>query len=128
MIDLALLAIVAFVQNMAFTWVSRSRNGGDPVYHRLAALCSNGIWFLTTLLIWNQLWAALTTGDWWRIIVVGAVYVFATTEGSVLMMRILLKTERGQQKVGANSHQGQTSGFGGPWHRIRTYFRGNRSR
>ena len=31
-----------------------------------------------------------------------AVYVLATTEGSVLMMRILLKKETGKRKVGAS--------------------------
>jgi hypothetical protein len=101
MIELALLGVVAFVQNMAFTWVSRSRNSGDPSYHRWAAICSNGVWFVTTLLIWNQLWSALTAGEWWRIAATGLVYVIATTEGSVLMMRILLKTEKGKRKVGA---------------------------
>ena len=101
MLDLIFLGIVAFVQNMAFTWVSRSRNSGDPNYHRWAAIASNGIWFITTLLIWNQLWLALTVGDWLKIALTGAVYVAATTEGSVLMMRILLKTEKNKQKVGA---------------------------
>ena len=100
-IELTLLAVVAFIQNMAFTWVSRSRNSGDPLYHRWAALTSNGVWFITTLLIWNQIWVALTTGDWWRIVATGLVYIVATTEGSVMMMRILLKTESGKRKVGA---------------------------
>jgi hypothetical protein len=36
-LDLLLLAVVSFVQTMAFTWVSRSRNSGDPSYHRYAA-------------------------------------------------------------------------------------------
>jgi hypothetical protein len=102
-IELSVLAVVAFVQNMAFTWVSRSRNSGDPSYHRWASWCSNGIWFITTLLIWNQLWAALTNGDWWRIAATGAVYIIATTEGSVLMMKILLKKETGKRKVGASA-------------------------
>lgn len=101
MLDIALLGVVAFIQNMAFTWVSRSRNSGDPNYHRWAALASNSIWFVTTLLIWNQLWSALTTGEWWRVAVVGVTYVVATTEGSVLMMKILLKKEKGKRQVGA---------------------------
>jgi hypothetical protein len=100
-IQLAILAVIAFIQNMAFTWVSRSRNSGDPNYHRYAAICSNGIWFVTQLLIINQVWPALTNGEWWRLLATGAVYVIATTEGSVLMMRILLKSETGKRKVGA---------------------------
>jgi hypothetical protein len=100
-LSLVVLAVVAFMQNMAFTWVSRSRNSGDPNYHRYAALSSNGIWFITTLLIWNQLFGALTQGEWWKIALTGLVYVIATTEGSVLMMKVLLKTETGKRKVGA---------------------------
>lgn len=101
-LDLVVLFVVAFVQNMAFTWVSRSRNSGDPNYHRWAAICSNGIWFITQLLIWNQLWQAWTQAEWWRLALLGVVYVIATTEGSVLMMKILLKTETGKRKVGAS--------------------------
>jgi hypothetical protein len=101
LLTLFALAVIAFVQNMAFTWVSRSRNSGDPDYHRWAAICSNAIWFVTQLLIWNQIWAALKDGEWWRLAVVGVVYVIATTEGSVLMMRILLRKESGKRRVGA---------------------------
>lgn len=100
-ISLAVLFVVAFLQNMAFTWVSRSRNSGDPNYHRYAAICSNGIWFMTTLLIWNELFGAMTKGEWWKVLLTGLVYVVATTEGSVLMMKILLKKETGLRKVGA---------------------------
>jgi len=99
--DLIRLAIVAFLQNMAFTWVSRSRNSGDPNYHRYAAICSNGIWYVTNILITMQVWQSVKTGNWWNMVAVGVVYVVATTEGSVLMMKILLKKETGKRKVGA---------------------------
>lgn len=98
---LALLAVTAFVQNMAFTWVSRSRNGGDVSYHRIASIASNGVWFFTQILLYSAVWASLTQGEWWKILLTGAVYVIATTEGSCLMMRILLRTESGKRKVGA---------------------------
>lgn len=99
--SLVVLFVVAYVQNMAFTWVSRSRNSGDPSYHRYAAICSNGIWFVTNILISMQVWEVLKTGEWWQLVVVGFVYIVATTEGSVRMMKILLKTETGKRKVGA---------------------------
>lgn len=95
------LAVISFLQNMAFTWSSRSRNSGDPDYHRYAAWCSNGVWFVTTLLIWGQIWRTLTTGDWPLIVATGVVYVFATTEGSVHMMKLLLRRESGKRAVGA---------------------------
>lgn len=101
MFEIIALGAIAFVQNMAFTWVSRSRNSGDPNYHRYASWCSNGIWFAANVLIWRQVWAAIETGAWWQLAISSVVYVIATTEGSVLMMRILLKTERGKRQVGA---------------------------
>ncbi len=101
MIEITLLAIVAFVQNMAFTWVSRSRNSGDPTYHRKAAYCSNGIWFLTNILIWKQVWTAIETGSWLHLVAAGVAYCIATSEGSVFMMKRLLRSEKGKQRVGA---------------------------
>lgn len=98
---LPMLGAVAFVQNMAFTWVSRSRNGGDVAYHRRAAWCSNGVWFVTQLLIFNVLWQALTTGSLLKLTLVGLVYVAATTEGSCFMMAKLLRSEDGKRRVGA---------------------------
>ncbi len=98
------LGALAYIQNMAFTWSSRSRNSGDPSYHRYAAICSNGVWFIMTVTIWNELWKALTTpGHFWLILVTGLVYVAGTTEGSVHMMRIMLKKEKGNRVVGARA-------------------------
>lgn len=98
---LPILGATAFVQNMAFTWVSRSRNGGDVGYHRRAAWASNGVWYVTQLLIMGTVWPALTSGSFWKIAVVGVVYIAATTEGSCLMMARLLKSETGKRAVGA---------------------------
>lgn len=114
MLEIALLATVAFVQNMAFTWVSRSRNSGDPNYHRYAAWCSNGIWFATNVLIFRQVWAAVDGGEWWHLLAAGLAYVVATSEGSVLMMRILLKTEKGKRRVAAYDDEQKKPGSGSP--------------
>jgi putative flippase GtrA len=100
-VEIIILIIVAFVQNMAFTWVSRSRNSGDPGYHRYAAYCSNSIWFVTNVLIWRQVWTAIESGNWWYLLVAGLAYTIATSEGSVLMMKRLLKSETGKRQVGA---------------------------
>lgn len=99
---LLLLAIVAFGQNMAFTWTSRSRNSGDPNYHRYAAWCSNGVWLICHLLVWKSIWDAFDTEEYLWLIPMAVVYIIATTEGSVLMMKILLKKEKGKRKVGAS--------------------------
>lgn len=98
---LPILFVVAFVQNMAFTAVSRSRNGGDVNHHRRVAYVSNGIWYVTQVLIFGVLWKALTTGSLWQLAVVGVVYILATAEGSAYMMKKLLKSETGKRRVGA---------------------------
>ncbi len=38
---------LAFCQNISFTFVSRSRQRDSHTYHLIAAVCSNGVWFLT---------------------------------------------------------------------------------
>jgi len=98
--DWVLIAVVAFVQNMAFTWSSRSRASGDPNYHRYAAVLSNGIWFVCQVLIMKQIWTSIQGGDWLTVLIAGVVYTIATTEGSVLMMRVLIKKEKGKQRIG----------------------------
>lgn len=98
---LPILFVVAFVQNMTFTAVSRSRNGGDVNHHRRVAYLSNGIWFATQVLIFGTLWQSLTTGSYAKLLIVGIVYVLATAEGSAYMMKKLLKSETGKRRVGS---------------------------
>ena len=43
----ALMMVLAFVQNVSFSIVSRSRNRDNVAYHRIAAVFSNGVWFVT---------------------------------------------------------------------------------
>jgi len=100
-LHMILLAIVSFCQNMVFTGVSRSRNSGDPRYHRYWAYASNGVWFLNFALIGKIIWEPLRQGDWFTVVVAAVVYVLFTCEGSVTMMKYLLKHETGKRKVGA---------------------------
>mgnify|MGYP006959934023 FL=1 len=46
MIEFTILAL-AFIQNISFTMVSRSRNRSNMTYHAICSVFSNGIWFLT---------------------------------------------------------------------------------
>lgn len=101
LISLTLLAISSFLQNMAFTWVSRSRNSGDVAYHIRAAICSNLLWFVTNMLIVRHVWDLINTGDWCAFVTAGVVYIVSTALGSAFMMKRLLKTETGKRKVGA---------------------------
>lgn len=104
--DLFLLFVLAMVQNASFTWVSRTRNSADIKMHAIASVCSNSLWFGITVFIWGKLWVALTTGDWWMIATTGLVYVLGTTLGAVIMMYILLRTEKGKGRVGARYAHG----------------------
>lgn len=102
LLQLVVLGVLAFVQNMAFTWVSRSRNSGDPNYHRRAAWASNTVWFATNGFMLSIM-TPILRGDmgWGWLIPTFLIYGVATTEGSVLMMKRLLKSEKGKRKVGA---------------------------
>jgi len=104
---LTLLGIVAFIQNMFFTLVSRSRNSADPGYHRKCAWGSNGVWFICQVLIVKNIWTAIHAGQWWYAIAAGVIYSIFTTEGSVFMMKRLLKTEKGARRVGAQIEKGR---------------------
>lgn len=99
---LPMLAVVAFIQNMAFTAVSRSRNSADVDYHRRCAIFSNGVWFVTQVAIFSVLFKAVTEGSILQLALVGAIYVIATSEGSAFMMKRMLKSETGKRKVGAS--------------------------
>lgn len=96
------LGPVAFVQNMFFTLVSRSRNSKDTDYHRYCAWGSNGVWFVCQVMIVKNVWTAIHAGQWWYAILAGIVYSYFTTEGSVLMMKKLIRSESGKRRVGAN--------------------------
>jgi hypothetical protein len=97
----AAFGALCFVQNMAFAWSSRSRASGNPGYHRYAALTSNFVYWLCNIPLtifiiqWQHRPLLLLTS--------GLVYAVATSEGSVLMMRILLHTEKGNRRVGARA-------------------------
>ena len=99
--SLILLVILCVAQNAAFTWSSRSRTSGDPVYHFRAALFSNGLYFCTSLVIFKLVAEAVNSGVWWKAVTAGLIYTLATSIGSAWMMRVLLKRETGKQRVGA---------------------------
>jgi hypothetical protein len=98
---------------MAFTFTSRSRNSGDPSYHRKAAWGSNGIWLLNQIFLVKIVWEPVMNGDWLQVTLAAIVYIAFTTEGSVYMMKLMLGhitkgalaklfKEKGSRKVGAD--------------------------
>jgi hypothetical protein len=93
-----LLAPVSFVQNMAFTASSRSRNSGNPGYHYWIAMVSNGVWFLTSFFF---ILPNMQETPLFQKAMTMIVYIVSTSYGSSLMMEIMLKKETGKNKVGA---------------------------
>jgi hypothetical protein len=100
-LQLAVLGIASFLQNMAFTWTSRARNSADPRYLWLASVCSNSVFYVIQVGFMATIWPALTKGDWWSLVLTGIVYVIGNSWGAVYMMKILLNKETGKRKVGA---------------------------
>lgn len=99
MTDLLGWALLLVLQNAAFTWVSRARNGGSYGYHAVAAVVSNGVFFATQFVLIGFV-ARDASPE--RAVALGAVYVLATTTGSVLMHIASVRwLERGKRRVGA---------------------------
>lgn len=74
---------LAFVQNISFSLVSRSRNRDNMRYHIIAASLSNMIWFITFReLILSDMNFAVLPG-----------YVIGTVAGSVFGVKIAMRIE-----------------------------------
>ena len=75
---------LAFVQNISFSIVSRSRNRDNMKYHIIAATLSNVLWFLTfkQLILSDMAWYMLPG------------YALGTVAGSVYGVKISMKIEK----------------------------------
>ena len=76
MIDYILLFFSTILQNASFTLVSRARNSNSILFHALASVLSNGIWFMVI----NQ----ITKKDV-DTLMMGITYTTAAVIGSVSM-------------------------------------------
>jgi len=90
--------LLLVVQNAAFTLVSRARNSSSLTYHAWAAVFSNGVWFVSQVILVDNIFRVLKDGDWWAAVQVGVFYTVCTMVGSLLMhwfaMRRLERRER----------------------------------
>jgi len=84
MVTIIKILILAFIQNISFSIVSRSRNRDNKRYHIIASLFSNSIWFLT--------FRELILGDMNYILFIP--YVIGTVLGSVYGMTLSMKIEK----------------------------------
>ena len=79
----ALVLCLAFVQNVSFTMVSRSRNRDSMTYHAVCSVFSNGVWFLTMrelIVAELSLWLLFP-------------YVVGTVSGSLFGARVSMRIE-----------------------------------
>ena len=79
-----IILLLAFVQNISFSMVSRSRNRDNMTYHAVCSVFSNGIWFATM----HHL--VVTDLSWWLL----APYVIGTVVGSITGAKISMRIER----------------------------------
>jgi len=83
-LTLTKILVLAFVQSIAFSIVSRSRNRDNKQYHVIAVLFSNSIWFLT--------FRELILGGMNYILFIP--YVIGTVAGSTFGMTVSMKIEK----------------------------------
>lgn len=79
-----ILLIIAIIQNISFTMVSRSRNRDNKTYHIIASIFSNGIYFLVFKIMMKDNFAI-------ELIIP---YVAGTVTGSVLGMKVSMIIEK----------------------------------
>jgi hypothetical protein len=101
-------ALVLLAQNFSFTFVSRARNSGSLKRHVVASTLSNGVWFASQCILFNQMiaWMQGQAGLKTQIFA-GAFYTFFTIVGSIAAHYVALRTEKGKSAVGASSKYAQ---------------------
>ena len=71
-----LLFFVTILQNGSFTLVSRARNSNSLLFHGIASVLSNGIWFMVVRTV---------TSEDPNTLLLGIVYTAGAVTGSILM-------------------------------------------
>lgn len=101
-------APVLVAQNFAFTFVSRARNSGSLKRHMVAGIASNGVWFISQIIIFSKMFAMMT-GKYgvWMAVFTAAYYTLFTLIGSLAAHYWSLSNEKGKAAVGASSKYAQ---------------------
>lgn len=85
------VALLGFLQNVSFTFVSRGRNSGSLTYHLVAAIFSNGLYAALLFTSIEQVSQAKTMP--WTFL---AVYTLSTLSGSIFAHWLALRIEKGK--------------------------------
>lgn len=91
--ELWTVALLGFIQNVAFTFVSRGRNSGSLGYHLVASIFSNGIYAALLFVSIDQVAQAKNNPGLFLMI-----YTLATMSGSIFAHWLALKMEKGKGK------------------------------
>lgn len=95
-------------QNYAFTFVSRARNSASIKSHAIAAIQSNGVWFLQSLFVYSTFMDILTgKAGIWKAIGAALYYTVFTMSGSLYAHYVRLRKEAGDTAVGASKKYAQ---------------------
>ena len=78
------MLLLAYIQNVSFSIVSRSRNRNNIKYHLVASVFSNGIWFLTM--------RELVTANMTLLLFIP--YTIGTVAGSITGVWLSMKIEK----------------------------------
>lgn len=84
MILIIKILLLAYLQNISFSIVSRARNRDNDYYHVIAAIFSNGIWFLTM--------RELVISDLTPILILP--YIIGTVAGSLTGAKVSMRIEK----------------------------------
>jgi hypothetical protein len=97
-------AIILVFQNFAFTFVSRARNSGSIMRHAVAAVFSNGIFFIQFAFMTEGIANAAMHGYLGHLaqIAITLFYTVFTVIGSLTAHTYSLRSEKGKSAVGAN--------------------------
>lgn len=85
MLTILIMMVMAFCQSVSFSIVSRSRNRDNKTYHFVAAIFSNGVWFLTLKYL------VITNNMTWMLFIP---YSIGTVTGSVAGQAISMWIEK----------------------------------
>jgi len=84
-VSVLVMMVMAFAQNVSFSIVSRSRNRDSKLYHFIAAIFSNGVWFMT------MKYLIVTQSMTWLLFIP---YTIGTVSGSVTGQAISMWIEK----------------------------------
>lgn len=113
-------ALLLVAQNFSFTFVSRARNSGSLKRHMIASIASNGIWFVSQLIVVST-FVNILSGHFGigKAIFAGVFYTSFTLIGALSAHYFALKNEKGKSSVGASKKYAQITNE--EWARVQAF-------